>query len=207
MRKNELGFTLIELLAVITIMGILMLVAIPAVTRTIENSRRDTFANTADEYIKAVSNAVSSDELECNVTTADINTLIGAVPAGTYYVNINTAEKMPDNSTDNANLQQTKDLMEQGGKSSWSNADVRGYVKIVKSTQNNRTTYTYSINLVDKGGHGTSNGDTGGEVATPVKRAAISATATASYIPPQTGDTLLKSPTAGDNNVRVCKVS
>ena len=36
---NSKGFTLIELLAVITIMGILMLVAIPAVSRTIEKRR------------------------------------------------------------------------------------------------------------------------------------------------------------------------
>lgn len=42
---NKKGFTLIELLAVITIMGILMMVAIPSVSRTIEKSRQDTFVN------------------------------------------------------------------------------------------------------------------------------------------------------------------
>ena len=58
---NSKGFTLIELLAVITIMGILMLVAIPAVSRTIENSRRDTFMNTAKSYASAIQNSVASD--------------------------------------------------------------------------------------------------------------------------------------------------
>ena len=48
-KMNSKGFTLIELLAVITIMGILMMVAIPSVSRTIEYSRRDTFANIAHE--------------------------------------------------------------------------------------------------------------------------------------------------------------
>ena len=64
-RLNKAGFTLIELLAVITIMGILMMVAIPSVSRTIENSRRDTFADNALTYVNTVRNAVMADELTC----------------------------------------------------------------------------------------------------------------------------------------------
>lgn len=67
--KDELGFTLIELLAVITIMGILMMVAIPSVSRVIENTRRDAFLDNAKVYINAVRQAVISDELICNGVT------------------------------------------------------------------------------------------------------------------------------------------
>ena len=169
-KMNNKGFTLIELLAVITIMGILMLVAIPAISRTIENSRRDTFANTAEEYIRGVSNAVSSDELKCNVSgSATIDTMIAAVPAGTYYVNIDTK-------SGETYAQQTQDLMEQGGKYSWSNADVKGYVEITKATAGNRTTYTYKILLVDSGNHGI-----GALAAKPVKRTNVTAVATTTY--------------------------
>ncbi|MDD6878923.1 MAG: type II secretion system protein [bacterium] len=37
--KNKKGFTLVELLAVIVILGVLLLVAVPSVTRVISNSR------------------------------------------------------------------------------------------------------------------------------------------------------------------------
>ena len=50
-------------------------------------------------------------------------------------------------------------MMESGGKSSWGNADVHGYVVWKKSdTTRNGTTETktvYSINLSDTGNHGT----------------------------------------------------
>ena len=142
------GFTLIELLAVITIMGILMLVAIPAVSRTIENSRRDTFATLAKQYITTVRNAVLADELECG---PEPRKTVGSMPNGTYYFKINTAPQTGDNVYISS---QTSDIMEKVGKSSWGNADVSGYVQWTKTAVGEKTKTTYSIALVDTGKHG-----------------------------------------------------
>ena len=48
---NKRGFTLIELLAVIIILGILMIIAIPSVTSYINNSRKSAYIDTAKEII------------------------------------------------------------------------------------------------------------------------------------------------------------
>ena len=56
---KEKGFTLIELLAVIIILGILMLVAIPSVTMYVSNSRKNSYITTAKQYIKAATNMVN----------------------------------------------------------------------------------------------------------------------------------------------------
>ena len=137
-RLNKAGFTLIELLAVITIMGILMMVAIPSVSRTIENSRRDTFADNALTYVNTVRNAVMADEVSCDGTTAS------ATANGTYYFVIDTSE------------QQTKDLMEKVALSSWGSAELEGYVSWTKDTNDTtgRTVTNYSICLEDTGHHG-----------------------------------------------------
>ena len=121
-KMNKKGFTLIELLAVITIMGILMLVSIPAVSRTIENE---------------IKTAVASDELKCS------STMISALGTGDYYYEFDS------------NNNSGKDLVEQGGRSSWGNVHVKGYVKVHKAVNaNGKTKYTYYIKMTDTQGRG-----------------------------------------------------
>ena len=62
------GFTLIELLAVIIILGILMLIAIPSVTNYINSSRKKTYVSTANELVKAVSTKIASGDIEITDT-------------------------------------------------------------------------------------------------------------------------------------------
>ena len=62
MKKN--GFTLIELLAVIIILGILMIIAIPSVTKYINDSRKETYVDTAKQIIGSARNLVNSGKLD-----------------------------------------------------------------------------------------------------------------------------------------------
>ena len=74
---NKKGFTLIELLAVIIILGILMIIAIPSVTKYISDSRKNSYVDSAKEIIGSARNLVNSGELEMYDTDA------------TYYIDVN----------------------------------------------------------------------------------------------------------------------
>jgi prepilin-type N-terminal cleavage/methylation domain-containing protein len=77
---NKKGFTLIELLAVIIILGILMIIAIPSVTKYINDSRKNAYVDTANEVIGAARNLVNSGKLEMYDTDA------------TYYLDVKCIE-------------------------------------------------------------------------------------------------------------------
>lgn len=53
-KLNKSGFTLIELLAVIIILGVLLLIAVPSMNTVIENSRKDGFVSNATIYISHI---------------------------------------------------------------------------------------------------------------------------------------------------------
>lgn len=179
-KMNNKGFTLIELLAVITIMGILMMVAIPAVTRTIENSRRDSFNTIAKSYMDAVRDAWVADNIVCYDNGRKEWTVASGVPGSTtgadYYFPICTDDKagtdanagcLAYTASNGGKLeaseikQSTLDLMESGGTSSFGNAPMYGWVKVTKtdteSTDPNepaKTTIKYVIMVGDSGKHG-----------------------------------------------------
>lgn len=60
---NKKGFTLVELLAVIVILAVLALVAMPNVTRLMENARKNSFTTEAEEFAKYAQTAYTNVQL------------------------------------------------------------------------------------------------------------------------------------------------
>lgn len=133
MKNNSKGFTLIELLAVIVILGILMIVAIPQVTKYIENSKKSTYADTAKSYIDSARYMLLNDDF---TTANDNSTCTLPEKGGTIYIKLADIklEKGGTNSSYGKNFDKDK-----------------SFVKVY----NDGGKFEYSIFIRDSGNNGT----------------------------------------------------
>lgn len=193
-KLDRKGFTLIELLAVITILGILMLILIPSVSRIIENSRKNTFLTTAKNYANAVRDEWAADNLYCT-GEGQTNKLASSLNTGTFYVFIKSdsgsnfaldSKYTAGTFTNDANaLTNFQQLINSGGRSSWGNNDIIGYVKVVVHltgqasavTHDKQMAYDYYVELIDSAYHGIT--DTGKQVGDLLRADVLTTGATA----------------------------
>ena len=61
---NDKGFTLIEILAVMIIMGVILLIAVPSVSQSISQSRTSTYITEAKRFVEAARNLVETEQLK-----------------------------------------------------------------------------------------------------------------------------------------------
>ena len=127
-KKRVKGFTLIELLAVIIILGVLMIIAIPAVTEYISNSRKETYLLTAKGFMDEV--AIKTNQMQTfKFTNPDI----------AYYVPVSNIES-------NSCIS-----LERGGQSPFGEW-VKAYVVVIYDNVNQN--YNYYFTALDTAGYG-----------------------------------------------------
>lgn len=149
--KNRKGFTLIELLAVIVILAILVMVAIPAVTKYLNTARAGTFSDNAHTAISAVRTAVIANGIEQTEFKIGDGTNIGSCSVKKDNQEIKDEASCLQNNgiwhyTINSLLEKKLERSPFGLK--YCNDS---YIKV---TVDSDGTTTYCMALMDEGGHG-----------------------------------------------------
>jgi len=68
---NKKGFTLIELLAVIVILGVILMIAIPKVSQYINRSKKDAYVDDGKQYIEAVRKEITAETYPAPINNSD----------------------------------------------------------------------------------------------------------------------------------------
>ena len=126
-KMNKKGFTLIELLAVIVILGLLMAIAIPSVTKYITQSRKKTLTSTIGNYISALTSEVNNFEYK--------------------FTGSNTIYAVPIECV----------ALERGGSNpfgTWFPAGANQWAYVLVQYDDKNSSYTYGFTFKDSSGYG-----------------------------------------------------
>lgn len=90
-RLYKKGFTLVELLAVIVVLGIVLVIAIPSIVNVIENTRKNSFVATARQLVEVVKLKISDGTYSVPMTSDH------AIIVNMSSVSLDNANKDVDN--------------------------------------------------------------------------------------------------------------
>ena len=142
-KGNNKGFTLIELLAVIVILSVLLAIAIPAVSKYINSSKKNVYVTNVKEYVKA-----ARQELLINNSK--------------YQLPIN------HNQATIISFEELKGTLDDGGEfSSYGGAFINNnsFVVVVNNGEAEDPDYIFYVAALDDKGYGIGNIDSGNATA------------------------------------------
>lgn len=137
--KKAGGPSILGIIIAVAIVGLFVFIifgGIFAASGSIDNSRKDTYVDTARAYTNVIKNAVAADEIKCG-------NVYSKLEAGVYYYSFTTASGSS-----------ASKILEQGGKSPWGNGNVSGQIIILKNVQGSYSRTEYAIVMVDEEGRG-----------------------------------------------------